>query len=268
MVAFVICARLRLAGRGLCDPHPHSVRGGLPVGVRVRCGQGPQSEPCRAPAAPSSSNSSANWTRAGCPSTGCQPRCVFPTTRWEHPANPCVSRYPAAPSLSIRTSKSCRCSLSPALSTSPPYRSVQARVRRRRAESDRIVPSPRRLTSWIMSRPQDLSDKHRAHLGDLLAACPEMTALVGFVGEFAQLMAERRGSDLDSWAAHVRAAGLSEMAPFLNGPEADHDAAVAGLSVPHSNGPTEGINTKTKLIKRQMYRRAGFHLLRHRILLP
>lgn len=57
------------------------------------------------------------------------------------------------------------------------------------------------------------------------------------------------------------------MEPFLNGLGADHDAAVAGLSLPYNNGPTEGVNTKTKLIKRQMYGRAGFHLLHHRILL-
>ena len=37
--------------------------------------------------------------------------------------------------------------------------------------------------------------------------------------------------------------------------------------MPHHNGRTEGVNTKTKMIKRQMYGRAGFTLLRHRILL-
>jgi transposase len=35
----------------------------------------------------------------------------------------------------------------------------------------------------------------------------------------------------------------------------------------HHNGTTEGVNTKTKLLKRQMYGRASFELLRHRILL-
>ncbi len=38
-------------------------------------------------------------------------------------------------------------------------------------------------------------------------------------------------------------------------------------SLPSTNGPCEGINTKTKFLKRQMYDRAGFQLLRHRILL-
>ena len=41
----------------------------------------------------------------------------------------------------------------------------------------------------------------------------------------------------------------------------------AELSLPYSNGPIEGFNNKIKLLKRQMYGRAGFALLRQRILL-
>ncbi len=136
-----------------------------------------------------------------------------------------------------------------------------------RAESDRICPSPRRLTSWIMSRPTDLPAGRRAHLDELVGACPEMTDLARLVGEFAAILIERRGGDLDEWMKQVREAGLTELGPFLRGLDQDHDAAVAGLTVPYSNGPIEGVNTKTKLIKRQMYGRASFQLLRHRILL-
>ncbi|MFF2808203.1 transposase [Streptomyces sp. NPDC058000] len=57
------------------------------------------------------------------------------------------------------------------------------------------------------------------------------------------------------------------MDPFLNGLDQDHDAAIAGLTLPYSNGPTEGVNAKTKLLARQMYGRDRFRLLRHRILL-
>ncbi|MDQ0784661.1 transposase [Streptomyces sp. B3I8] len=49
--------------------------------------------------------------------------------------------------------------------------------------------------------------------------------------------------------------------------EAEVEAVIAGLTLPYSNGPTEGVNTKTKRIARQMHGRAGFALLRHRILL-
>ncbi|MFF0488529.1 ISL3 family transposase [Nocardia sp. NPDC004068] len=140
-------------------------------------------------------------------------------------------------------------------------------VNQGRLHGDRIMPSPRRVTRWLLTRPVTLSDDRRAYLDELVAACPEMTALAQAVREFAQLMSERRGAELDCWIKQVREAGLIELEPFLTGLEQDHDAAVAGLTMPYSAGPTEGVNTKTKLIKRQMYGRAGFPLLRHRILL-
>lgn len=133
---------------------------------------------------------------------------------------------------------------------------------------DRITPSARRVTSAIMSRPEDLPEHRRDHLADILAAGPEMTVLAEVVGDFARLMTQRRGSDVDCWIKQVREAGLVEFEPYLRGLEHDHNAVIAGLSLPYSNGPIEGVNTKTsKLVKRQMYGRAGFRLLRHRILL-
>lgn len=49
--------------------------------------------------------------------------------------------------------------------------------------------------------------------------------------------------------------------------ELDRDAVNAGLPLPHHNGRTEGVNTRTKRIMRQLHGRAGFGLLRHRFLL-
>jgi transposase len=54
---------------------------------------------------------------------------------------------------------------------------------------------------------------------------------------------------------------------FTRGLELDIQAVTAALTMPQHNGRTEGVNTKTKMIKRQKYGRAGFTLLRHRILL-
>jgi transposase len=44
-------------------------------------------------------------------------------------------------------------------------------------------------------------------------------------------------------------------------------AVRAALTTPWSNGQTEGQITKLKLLKRQMYGRANFDLLRRRVLL-
>ncbi|WP_371106179.1 MULTISPECIES: transposase [Streptomyces] len=72
---------------------------------------------------------------------------------------------------------------------------------------------------------------------------------------------------LPSWIVQVRAADLPHLHAFTRSLERDRDAVNAALTLPYSNGPTEGVNTKTKRIARQMHGRAGFPLLHHRILL-
>nr|WP_239373623.1 ISL3 family transposase [Frankia sp. Cj5] len=136
-----------------------------------------------------------------------------------------------------------------------------------RADPARTPPSPRRLVAWLMSRPEDLPDHRRRHRDDRVACCPQMTVLAVRIGAFATLLTGRRGETLDAWITTVRDDDLPALHAFVAGLENDHDAIVAGLTLPSSNGPMEGANTKTKLIKRQMYGRAGFSLLRQRILL-
>jgi transposase len=65
----------------------------------------------------------------------------------------------------------------------------------------------------------------------------------------------------------VEASDFPALHAFVRGLRKDLPAVVAGLSLPYSNGPIEGANTKFKLLKRQMYGRAGFLLLPQRVLL-
>ncbi len=84
-----------------------------------------------------------------------------------------------------------------------------------------------------MTRSSELSDIRRAHLHGLVNACPEMTRLAELVRDFAGIMADRRGAELDCWIKQAREVGLPELEPFLRGLDQDHDAAVAGLTLPH-----------------------------------
>ncbi|MGW7448454.1 transposase, partial [Kitasatospora sp. NPDC054795] len=97
----------------------------------------------------------------------------------------------------------------------------------------------------------------------------EMTELAGLVHSFAELLTPAPDNDalLTEWIASARDAGLPHLHSFSNGLELDRAAVDAGLTLPHHNGRTEGVNTHTKRIMRQMHGRAGFALLRHRILL-
>jgi transposase len=80
-------------------------------------------------------------------------------------------------------------------------------------------------------------------------------------------MAHKRGGQrLDTWLTKVAESGLPELQSFASGVEKDKYAVKAGLTWPINNGMVEGHVTKLKLIKRTMDGRAGFALLRQRVL--
>jgi transposase len=138
-----------------------------------------------------------------------------------------------------------------------------------RVESDRPHLSPRRVTRLLLTRPGALASSQRTLLAELTAACPEMTSLATLVGSFAALLRPDPANQarLKDWTTTARACDLPNLHAFANGLDLDIDAAIAAVTLPFHNGRTEGVNTRTKMIKRQMYGRAGFTLLRHRILL-
>jgi transposase len=96
-----------------------------------------------------------------------------------------------------------------------------------------------------------------------------MTALTHLTSEFAQLPTRAQTNDtrLTQWTTRARTAVLPRLHTFCNGLELDRAAVIASLTLAWSNGRAEGVNTSTKKITRQMHGRAGFDLLRHRILL-
>ncbi|MBB4930685.1 transposase [Lipingzhangella halophila] len=129
--------------------------------------------------------------------------------------------------------------------------------------------SPRRATRLLVTRPDRLTERQAATVEKLTASCPEMRVLADLVRDFAALLApdERNEAGLKERTVLVQAPDLPHLHSFVRGLEQDHDAVVAGLTLDFHNGRTEGVNTKTKMLQRQMYGQARFPLLRHRILL-
>jgi transposase len=96
-----------------------------------------------------------------------------------------------------------------------------------------------------------------------------MKALARLISSFAAMPGPGPGNKdkLQQRITDARTAGLPHLHSFTRGLDPGTKAATAALTLPHHNGRTEGVNCKTKMIKRQMFGRAGFDLLRHRILL-
>ena len=81
------------------------------------------------------------------------------------------------------------------------------------------------------------------------------------------MLPESRPHPSHAQAVSRRTSGLRAVETFAAGLEQDGPAVRAALTTPWSSGQAEGQITRLKLLKRQMYGRAGFDLLRHRTLL-
>jgi transposase len=131
------------------------------------------------------------------------------------------------------------------------------------------APKVRAVTRWIMTSPDQLADTDRTSLNAILAASPELAAVTASVRAFAAMMNERRGrNQLEPWMTAAEATGEPALRSFVTGLRADQDAVTNGLSLRWSSGAVEGHVNRIKMLKRQMYGRAGPDLLRRRALSP
>jgi transposase len=128
-------------------------------------------------------------------------------------------------------------------------------------------PTVRDVTNWLCRRPDTLTEDEKLRLKAILDRCPELQAASGQVRAFAVMITELTGQNLPQWMAAARDAGLPGISSFAKGLEQDLDAVTNGLTMNWSSGPVEGRVNHIKMIKRQMFGRAGLPLLRKRVLL-
>ena len=128
-------------------------------------------------------------------------------------------------------------------------------------------PTVRDAVGWLTRHPDSLTDDETAARATVLARSPGLHTARDQVSEFAQILTQRRGHDLQDWMKRVTTDGAPAMRSFATGLERDLDAVTAGLTLPYSSGPVEGTVNRIKMIKRQMFGRANFDLLRKRVLL-
>ncbi len=152
------------------------------------------------------------------------------------------------------------------------YGTVSAYLRALRAAG--IVPAPvtapptvRQVAGWIMSDPDALGEDERARLKAVLARCPELESATVHVRGFAAMLTDLNGDRLRDWLGKVYIDTLPGLHAFANGIDRDRDAVTAGLTLPYNSGVVEGHINRIKTLKRQMFGRAGFQLLRQRVLL-
>lgn len=128
-----------------------------------------------------------------------------------------------------------------------------------------VKPPSARTAMWQLTRPlKKLDADEAAFRKALIENDPDIAAATALAHRFQKMVKRRRRKDLAQWMDDARKSGISELAGFADGLEKDRVAVENGLSSKWSNGQTEGQVNRLKMLKRQMYGRANFDLLRLR----
>lgn len=123
-----------------------------------------------------------------------------------------------------------------------------------------------RLLMLEAKDPEALDPEQTRYLERLRSSGPEIAAAQDLAGRFARLVRDGQEDDLKGWLREARESDLSEIVTFARGIRQDEAAVRAAISAPWSNGQVEGQVNRLKMLKRQMYGRANFDLLRRRVL--
>ena len=128
------------------------------------------------------------------------------------------------------------------------------------------VPSATRLAGAVVGRPENQPPELLGRVPAARAVHPELAEGVGLAEGFAALVRRQGNGTLADWLAAAAGSACAEFRGFARGLREDLPAVQAALDLPWSNGPVEGHVNRLKALKRAMYGRAKFDLLRAKVL--
>ena len=128
-------------------------------------------------------------------------------------------------------------------------------------------PSARRVSWLLLKEEVELEPEEKGFLERLQERCPELRAAAVLGRRFAKMVQQQQEECWDDWVSQATASSAAkELRSFAEGLQKDEAAVRAALRLEWSNGQVEGQVNRLKTIKRQMYGRAKFDLLRQRVL--
>jgi len=130
--------------------------------------------------------------------------------------------------------------------------------------------TPRQGAWWVTKAPTLLTDSERRRLSLLLDRIPLGHEVYALIQEFAVLLRTRptdAPERLKTWVEQAQSSAIRALQQLGKGIQKDFSAVQGAVQSPWSNGQTEGQVNRLKMLKRQMFGRANFDLLRLRVLL-
>jgi transposase len=119
---------------------------------------------------------------------------------------------------------------------------------------------------WVR-RPENRKPDEQKRIDSIRACSDELASALDLADEFADLLRKRSSKTLSDWLVKGEASSSPEIRRYAEGIRRDESAVLAAVTQRWSNGPMEGHINRLKTVKRQMYGRAGFVLLKARVLI-
>jgi transposase len=135
-----------------------------------------------------------------------------------------------------------------------------------------LLPLPHfssKQAAWALFQPESLLKE--PYLSLRIALCnfsAKASKAQDLVQNFRKIVKDRQADKLEAWLDQAAQSAIPEFVRLAASFRGDYAAIKMALHSEWSNGQVEGQNNRLKLIKRQMYGRAGFQLLRRRVLGP
>jgi len=130
-----------------------------------------------------------------------------------------------------------------------------------------LPPFTARRASVLIVKPEQHRDAEKVDLlARLVAAHPDLNKAVELAEEFSQLLRERKAEGFEPWLMKAFKSKLKSFQAFAKSLFDDYAAVRASTALEVSNGMVEGFNNRLKMLKRQMYGRAGLELLSKRFI--
>ena len=132
-------------------------------------------------------------------------------------------------------------------------------------------PKRKRLTpsqvAWLfVCHPEKRTEQQQQQVEIVCQAGDDVQHVYALAQDFVMMMTQQKAEALEPWLQRAEQSGIASLQGFAKGLRRDHAAVNAALTLPWSQGQVEGQVNRLKLIKRQMFGRAQFDLLRLRVL--
>lgn len=128
-----------------------------------------------------------------------------------------------------------------------------------------VRPTVHKMAHWFLARWPSLPRYATSPLTQVLQH-PVHRHAYTLVHQFHTMIIHHQETALPAWLHAAETSGIPELVSFAQGIRNDEAAVLVGIRGPWSQGMVEGFNNKIKRLKRIMYGRGGFDLLRKRTL--